>query len=394
MKFKIVFASFLGLCLFLATQAFSQATEIKTAFRFYKDIENFSIKVPTVVEVPLSSGENLLERFIFAVFDKTESRFEPYYLKQELITLPISVNIQPPLLTGEWRIVDNNPSTFVDFYLPESGSGMIQIALTSQEEITSSALILLLDEYVALPNFIEIKAVVGSEQRTIVAKRKMDQNTIFFPKTSSKSWVVNLMFSQPLRVSELRLVQENTTAKDLALRFLAQPGHNYRVYFDPDRQVKPLVGESPNLASARDVLVLPYVHSSQNFDYVIADVDLDGVPDIKDNCVLIANPDQKDTDQNGRGDVCDDFDQDGIVNSQDNCPNHPNRNQEDFDGDGKGDACDKEESRITERYKWIPWLGLVFAGFVLVILFILTAKAAKKGEKDFEQNDSQQKDAQ
>ena len=54
-----------------------------------------------------------------------------------------------------------------------------------------------------------------------------------------------------------------------------------------------------------------------------------------------------------------------VVNSQDNCVNEPNRNQRDTDSDGIGDVCDQEESRITEKYPWIPWLGI---GFEIVSL--------------------------
>ncbi|MFK8017785.1 MAG: thrombospondin type 3 repeat-containing protein [Gammaproteobacteria bacterium] len=45
------------------------------------------------------------------------------------------------------------------------------------------------------------------------------------------------------------------------------------------------------------------------------DIDEDGVPDVIDNCTLIANPDQRDTNGDGFGNVCDpDFDNDNIVN--------------------------------------------------------------------------------
>jgi hypothetical protein len=83
------------------------------------------------------------------------------------------------------------------------------------------------------------------------------------------------------------------------------------------------------------------------------------------------------SDGNGRGDVCDDFDQDGIVNSKDNCPNNPNVNQGDTDSDKIGDVCDDEESRITEKYGWIPWVGMGLAGIVLLGLFISVAKSIK-----------------
>jgi bacillopeptidase F len=49
-----------------------------------------------------------------------------------------------------------------------------------------------------------------------------------------------------------------------------------------------------------------------------ADTDLDGTEDSCDNCVLIANPAQRDTDLDGYGNRCDaDFDNDGTVTMQD-----------------------------------------------------------------------------
>ena len=97
------------------------------------------------------------------------------------------------------------------------------------------------------------------------------------------------------------------------------------------------------------------------------DSDGDGIPDICDNCPAVSNPDQTDTDADGIGDACDacpndpendadgdglcadadpcpfdaenDADEDGICESRDNCPRIFNPDQADSDRDGRGDAC-------------------------------------------------------
>lgn len=80
------------------------------------------------------------------------------------------------------------------------------------------------------------------------------------------------------------------------------------------------------------------------------DPDKDGLPYTQDNCWLVFNRDQQDTDDDGVGDVCDncpgpnpdqaDVDADGRGDACDNCPNTPNPDQADADADGIGDACD------------------------------------------------------
>ena len=72
---------------------------------------------------------------------------------------------------------------------------------------------------------------------------------------------------------------------------------------------------------------------------VIGDQDADGVPDPSDNCTLVANPDQRDTNGDGFGNLCDpDLDNDGIVNFSDlsmlEAVFYTNDPDADFDGSG------------------------------------------------------------
>jgi len=79
------------------------------------------------------------------------------------------------------------------------------------------------------------------------------------------------------------------------------------------------------------------------------DDDDDGIPNFRDNCPTVHNPDQKDMDHNGIGQACDpaelaDGDGDGVPGYKDNCHAVNNPDQLDRDGDGIGTACDPEES--------------------------------------------------
>jgi hypothetical protein len=370
---RVLFVCFFG---FFALHANAQVNIETSAFRKFKDVDPVSIKVPTVVEV--SFDDDYLEILNFAVFDKTNNIFEPYVFRQEIQNYDSILGVSSPQVPGVAiaPIMDGILQSYVDLPFQSNNQGVGKIVLTSTDMVSSSAFTTLLDNYVALPNYIEIKAVVGGLEKIVLAKSPMNGNTIYFPKTTSDTWTITYWYSQPLRITEIKLVQENSS-KNISnlVRFLAQPGHSYRIFFDPDRFVAPVAGEVGNLYSAKGVSKMSNLIAQVNPSYVIADNDGDGVPDIKDNCVSVYNSDQVDLNSNGVGDVCDDFDLDAINNSSDNCPNIPNSDQRDIDGDGMGDACDSQESRITEKYPWIPWLGIGFAALVLISLFVITARS-------------------
>ena len=76
-----------------------------------------------------------------------------------------------------------------------------------------------------------------------------------------------------------------------------------------------------------------------------SDVDADGVPDGSDNCTLLANADQRDTNGDGFGNVCDpDLNDDGIVNATDlglfKAVFFTTDADADFNGDGVVNATD------------------------------------------------------
>jgi hypothetical protein len=62
-----------------------------------------------------------------------------------------------------------------------------------------------------------------------------------------------------------------------------------------------------------------------DYDYIRAN---DGIGDVCDNCPLVSNADQANADADEVGDACD------------NCPGTTNQDQADVDRDGIGDACD------------------------------------------------------
>ncbi|WP_435369299.1 thrombospondin type 3 repeat-containing protein [Thalassolituus maritimus] len=121
----------------------------------------------------------------------------------------------------------------------------------------------------------------------------------------------------------------------------------YKTYVGPDRDDDGIPDDSDNCYSVQnpDQIDSDMDGRGDACDSYFDDWDEDGIPDVLDNCIWDYNPSQADSDNNGTGDACDyvytdDADDDGITDLLDNCVWDYNPSQTDSDNDGTGDACE------------------------------------------------------
>ncbi len=87
--------------------------------------------------------------------------------------------------------------------------------------------------------------------------------------------------------------------------------------------------------------------------YIPKDSDDDGIIDKEDNCNEVFNPNQIDTDQDGKGDACDDDDDnDGTRDDDDNCPLTYNPDQLDLNENRIGDVCETQSEIEIENFHY------------------------------------------
>ncbi len=342
----------------------------ENSYRKYQEINLPKINVPTVTEISFTGLS--FERYDFLVSDKTQEIFIPSLLLSEVKPKVLDISA---LDLNSGVHVYANPS--IELPINNNQIGRAEIVVTGPS-ITTNTLFLVLDNYVALPQTISISANTIKGLKTVLATKSVDSQIINFPQVTADKFIISLTYGQPLIINKLRFSDLSDKSQVYKLRFLAQPNHKYVIYSDPDRKVSLTLGETGNLFDGGEVVKIEAGKFLNNPNYVIADTDNDGIPDIKDNCVSVANKDQTDLNNNSRGDACEDFDRDGIINSLDNCPDLPNVNQEDRDGDKIGNICDAEESRLTEKYEWLPWLGIGLTVIVIIGLFTITALSMRK----------------
>jgi hypothetical protein len=352
--------------------AFAQ-TNPYSAAKLYGEVTITDIVVPTVVALPFDSAQ--LEQTDFYVVDESSAkRISSQYFKN-----PVNKSNSSRIFGADGNdiplLTDNDPKTTYTFPLINDNQTETVLRVVFSEPVASSKLILALDKNVALPTSVKIVAVTDTQPLTVLAPIQMRSTTQVFPSTMAKEWQITFTHGQLMRLSSLTLVPDvvdNSTSG--TLRFLAQPNRTYTIYANAEKPIQVTAQEGGDLSDSTSLKILPPLLLKDNPEYMPADLDGDTIIDIYDNCVSVSNQDQLDIDNNGRGDVCDDFDRDGIINNQDNCPDEPNSAQADTDADGIGDQCDGEESRFTEQYPFIPWLGLCFAALAILGMFFVVSK--------------------
>lgn len=346
-------------------------------FRNYVDIAAQNSSIPKVVKVTSTEPEFQIDKGYVIVGSDSASTPISGYLKK------VS-NFSPErILSATYpEVTDGDSTTFAKIPFDKaSPTHFVKIKFWSKDSITSDMISIVLDRYVSSPDRVSLSAATSRGEEVVVADKPLSDLTFHFPQTQAREWDLMLTYTQPLRISEIYFNQKDTTSSETHLLFLRQPEVSYRIYFNPEKEQ----GMTSNyqLASATNIDTVRLLHSDivQNYSFLQSDQDGDKVLDTVDNCPTVANPDQSDIDKDGKGDMCSDNDYDGVINSQDNCPNISNPDQQDTDGDHIGNVCDSSENRFTEKYPWLPWVGIGSAGAVLVLLFALTAKGLQKKKK-------------
>ncbi len=339
-------------------------------FQYLQRIGPWNEPLPVPIEMPVST--NRLSDYM--VIDTGTNTLQPRTIVTRTKTVPFSVTTYSSTASAA-LLHDGKTATFESYQIEQSPSengsnSTVTLHFSYENPIQTSNLVTILDQNVVMPQRISVQTRNGqSSSWEYILNNAVMSNNVHFPRTTANEFLVTLTYNQPLRISEMEFVQNNT-ATSYYLRFVARPNIVYEVYSMPEGNV-PYIPYLDNLnltSTSLDTIAVNATRQS-NPKYVPADSDKDGITDAKDNCISVANKDQADLNKNNRGDACEDSDFDGVINATDNCPDLPNPNQQDEDSDGKGDHCDGVESRWVEQLSFLPWIGIGVGFIVVLVLF-------------------------
>ncbi len=252
-------------------------------------------------------------------------------------------------------LVDGNRNTKFTFHPTQKGDKKVKLVFPQKTEI--SGIFVAMDDGIIPPKKLSVFADFGDGEYLPVLDKIKFRWHLDFPAISVNGLEIAYATPHFFRINEIRILgQEESTQKDEII-FFAEEGKKYTLYSGAHFGIKDkfIPEKKQPLVSDEETPVFPLVHSLQNPKFN-PDYDEDGVHDVNDLCPRVKDTANKDVDNNGRGDVCEDPDLDKIYSHEDNCPFAHNPDQKDSDKDGEGDDCDKEEGRFTENMDFLLWV--------------------------------------
>jgi hypothetical protein len=360
--------------------------EHRSAFAKKVEISLPQISVPTVTDVDISSIPETEISSSIVLVESGQEIPHASLLQTQRSSLRTMLRAQDTVNGSAManRAVDGDLNTYTQYRYVEQLDlegrvvpNTVTISITSQEIVHADALTITFGDRIAKPRSILIEAdsldIATSEvvRQVILAERPFGADYVSFPHVQASTYHITLTYSDYLRIEEIVLHPYQSDGGQRIvrnLRFNAMPAQSYTLYYDAKSYIDVPTGELPRIATVQSAQKGSLGAVQNNPSFGTWDTDGDGIADGEDNCLLIVNADQLDKNVNGRGDVCEDFDRDGVVGAKDNCPNITNARQIDSDGDGLGDACDGLESRLMERFTWLPILAIAFVTLVVVFL--------------------------
>lgn len=326
-----------------------------SSYKNIQKIEKVTVLQPVIAEIiDLSQNTN------YVVLDENKKPIQQQFQTTRKVKFipPNSVIACTSSCKEAAMLADDDERTTFDFILSKNGIHHGKIKITYAKPIETSSVIFKTtqDSYspTAFTLIVDGKTVLNT----------MEGKSAHFPRMFAKDVEIDFDYTQPIRFTEVGVGSVKEEQVENYIRFVYQPNASYFLYLDSEVKTS-FPSPSINLFSKNKELTIFLNEKIKNPEYLEEvykqkDTDTDGVLDIHDNCPLQPNNDQKDSNNNGIGDLCDDYDYDGVATYLDNCPEIENPYQEDKDRDGLGDACDSLESRITERNPWMPWVVFIF----------------------------------
>ncbi len=266
-------------------------------------------------------------------------------------------------------LTDKNPATYKDLTNENEALSKYSLDITLSKISKIQGLQFNLDIQSASPTYINVfkKDIISNTKTKIFAGQLPSSNKVNFPEFELTDLLVEIEYNKPVRILDIDLYGNNTKVSGRKVTFLALPSTQYKLFLDtsPAQYLASSVNSGTVTASDAPTKQAQLEEKIANPDYKPSDKDSDGIEDANDNCPSIKNSDQKDLNQNQKGDACEDSDGDRVLDYIDNCILEVNSDQKDTDNDKKGDICDKIDDRFLAGQDWIIWVSLVI-GFAAV----------------------------